>query len=38
MHWLEMHNMEYGECIVLGGKSTMLMVDCGTVNQYIREG
>ena len=38
MQWLEMHNMEYGECIVLGGKSTILMVDCGTINQYIREG
>ncbi len=38
MQWLEMHNMEYGECVVMGGKQSILMVDCGTVNQYIREG
>ena len=39
MQWLEMHNVEYGECIVLGGaKNDILMVDCGSINQKIREG
>ena len=39
MQWLELHNVEYGECIVLGGAHhDILMVDCGSINQKIREG
>lgn len=39
MQWLEVHNVEYGECIVLGGAhKDILMVDCGSSNQKIREG
>lgn len=39
MQWLELHNVEYGECIVLGGaRRDILMVDCGSSNQKIREG
>lgn len=31
--------MEYGECVVLGGAhKDILMVDCGSINQKIREG
>jgi glyoxylase-like metal-dependent hydrolase (beta-lactamase superfamily II) len=38
MEWLEMHNVEYGECVVLGGKKgDILMVDCGSMNVKIRE-
>ena len=39
MKYLDVHNVEYGECIVLGGsKSEILMVDCGSMNLKIREG
>lgn len=39
MQWLELHNVEYGECIVLGGKrQEILMVDCGSMNQHVRDG
>lgn len=39
MKWLELLNMEYGECVVLGGKDrSILMVDCGSVSQKLREG
>jgi hypothetical protein len=39
MQWLEVHNVEYGECIVMGGAHhDILMVDCGSINQKIREG
>lgn len=39
MQWVEIHNVEYGECIVLGGAhKDILMVDCGSSNQKIREG
>lgn len=38
MDWLEMHNVEFGECIVLGSKKgNILMVDCGSMNVKIRE-
>lgn len=38
MDWLEMHNMEFGECIVLGGKrGDILMVDCGSMNLKLRD-
>lgn len=38
MDWLEMHNVEFGECIVLGSaKGNILMVDCGSMNTKIRE-
>ncbi len=39
MKWLELLNMEYGECVVLGGRDrSILMVDCGSVSQKLREG
>ena len=39
MQWVELLNMEYGECIVLGGRDrSALMVDCGSVSQRLREG
>jgi hypothetical protein len=39
MQWLELHNVEYGECVVLGGAHhDILMVDCGSSNQKIPEG
>lgn len=38
MDWLEMHNMEFGECTVLGSADgSILMVDCGSMNLRIRE-
>lgn len=38
MDWLELHNVEFGECIVLGSaKGTIMMVDCGSMNTKIRE-
>lgn len=37
MRWIELHNMEYGECIVLGAAREILMVDCGSSNLVIRE-
>ena len=34
MEWLELVNMEYGECIVLGGRDrSILMVDCGKIGR-----
>lgn len=39
MEWMHLHNMEYGECVVLGSaRQEILMVDCGSMNQKIREG
>lgn len=38
MQWIEVHNVEHGECIVLGGKHSILMVDCGSSNNKIRDG
>lgn len=39
MQWIELNNVEYGECIVLGGRDrSILMVDCGSMNQTVREG
>lgn len=39
MRWIELNNVEYGECIVLGGQDrTILMVDCGSMSQTVREG
>ncbi|HIS68059.1 MAG TPA: MBL fold metallo-hydrolase [Candidatus Gallacutalibacter stercoravium] len=38
MQWLELHNMEFGECIVIGGAdNTILMTDCGSMNHKLRE-
>ena len=38
MQWLELVNMEYGECVVLGARDrSVLMVDCGSVNQTVRD-
>ena len=37
MQYIELHNVEYGECIVLGGgRGEILMVDCGSVSQRLR--
>ena len=37
MRWIELNNVEYGECIVLGGRDrSILMVDCGSMNQKVR--
>lgn len=39
MDWIELVNMEYGECVVLGTRrGEILMVDCGSVNQTLRDG
>ena len=39
MDWIELVNMEYGECVVLGTRrGEILMVDCGSVNQILRDG
>lgn len=39
MQWIELNDMEYGECIVLGGADrSILMVDCGSINQKLRDG
>ncbi len=39
MRWIELNNVEYGECIVLGGRDrSILMVDCGSMNQKVRDG
>ena len=38
MQYIELHNVEYGECIVLGGgRGEILMVDCGSMNRVRRE-
>ena len=38
LDWLEMHNLEFGECTVLGSlEGNILMVDCGSMNVKIRE-
>lgn len=38
MDWLEMHNLEFGECTVLGSlEGNILMVDCGSINVKIRD-
>lgn len=36
MKWIELQNVEYGECIVLGGKNSILMNDCGSMSQKLR--
>ena len=39
MKRVELLNMEYGECVVLEGRDrSVLMVDCGSVSQRLREG
>lgn len=35
MKWIEINNVEYGECIVLGGKNSILMNDCGSMSQKL---
>lgn len=37
MEYIELLNVEYGDCTVLGGKNSILMVDCGSINQKLRE-
>lgn len=39
MEWIELNDMEYGECVVLGGgDKTVLMVDCGSMSLKTRDG
>lgn len=38
MTFFELHNVEYGECAVLGAEHEILMVDCGSMNRRIRAG
>lgn len=39
MDRIELHNVEYGDCTVLVGRDqSILMVDCGSVSQYVRQG
>lgn len=35
---VDLHDVEYGECIVLHGGGEALMVDCGSNNRLIRDG
>lgn len=35
---VDLHDVEYGECIVLHGGQEALMVDCGSSNRLIRSG
>ena len=38
MDWVELHNVEFGDCTVLGGNGQMLMVDCGSLNSILGKG
>ena len=38
MDWVELHNVEFGDCTVLGGNGQMLMVDCGSLNSMLGKG
>ena len=38
MDWIELHNVEFGDCTVLGGHGQMLMVDCGSLNSILGKG
>ena len=39
MDRIELHDVEYGDCTVLVGRDqSILMVDCGSVSQYVRQG
>lgn len=39
MDRIELHDVEYGDCTVLVGRDqSVLMVDCGSVSQYVRQG
>ena len=39
MQWLELHDVGFGECAVLGGKHReILMVDCGSLNRRLAGG
>lgn len=36
MQWIELHDVGFGECVVIGGrKQEILMVDCGSLNQRL---
>lgn len=38
MDRIELHDVEYGDCTVLVGRDqSILMVDCGSVSQYVRQ-
>lgn len=36
MQSIELHDLEYGECIALCGKDEVLMVDCGSMSHHLR--
>ena len=38
MDWVELHNVEFGDCTVLGGNGQMLMIDCGSLNSTLGKG
>lgn len=39
MDRIELHDLEYGDCTVLVGRDqSILMVDCGSVSQFVRRG
>ena len=38
MDWVELHNVEFGDCTVLGGNGQMLMIDCGSLNSILGKG
>ena len=39
MQWMEMHQVGFGECVVLGGrKKEILMIDCGSLQGRLDDG
>ena len=39
MQWMEMHQVGFGECVVLGGrKKEILMIDCGSLRGRLDDG
>lgn len=38
MEWIELHNIEFGDCTVLGSDNQILMIDCGSLNATLGKG
>lgn len=39
MQWIELHDVGFGECAVIGGrKQEIVMIDCGSLNQRLHTG
>ncbi len=36
--WVDLHNVGYGQCIVLGAGDSLLMADCGSLNACLPNG